>query len=196
MEIPTDPMNSTPSTVRIKYRRRRRYVDAKLQKGLLAVLVMVETTLVALSLWLVYLHLNKLIEDALYRVHLAKTGPMLPVLLHDVFFIFSIFVVANAAILLAVIGLWCRHVNFITGEFGNLTRKTGKLDFSPDLGIRRKHELLTHTGNWRAKERVRFTRIREEAATLERELCNGADTRYLVSIVRGLKELLPDVHSD
>lgn len=191
-----NPTNSSPIHAGTKYRRRRRYVDPEIQRRLLVTLVVLEAALVGASVWIMYVRLNQLIEESLYRIHLAKAGLMLPALLHAALPVLGGFVIANVAILLIVMCLWGRNVNAITDEFMHLIGKTRKLDFSPDSAPVKKHELLALTGRWRARERIRQTEIQEQVARLEREMSAGGDSRSLGNIVNRLNELLIERHSN
>jgi hypothetical protein len=177
-------------------RRRRRYVDPALQKRLVAGLVVLESVLVAASVGVLYWHLNGLVEENLYRIHFTAARPLLPVLLRDALLLLGAFVVANMAVLLAVMHLWGRRVNSITDEFMLLLGKTRRLDFSADGPAQDNHQLLALTLNWRAKERARLAEIQEQVAKLEAEALGRNDPEAMRDILAALDRLVPVRRSD
>jgi hypothetical protein len=181
---------------RLQGRRRRRYVDPALQRRLVVGLVALESVMVAASVWALYWHLNRLIEENLYRIHLTAVRPLLPALLHDAFLLLGVFVVVNIVILLIAMSLWGRRVNSITDELMVLLGKTRTLDFSSDSPSAGNHELLALTLNWRAKERSRLAEILEQVTMLEGEALVRRDPEALKRILMTLDELLPKHRSN
>jgi len=96
------PTAYTPS----RHVRKIRYIDETLQKLLLIGLVLLEAALAAGLAWMMYQHLNQIIEDNLYRVHLADDVPMLTQLMHEEFILLGLFFAVNLIALLTV-DLFC-----------------------------------------------------------------------------------------
>jgi hypothetical protein len=68
-------MKPLPTISNAHHRRKIHFVDETLQKFLLIGLVLLETGLAAGLTWLMFSRLNQIIEDNLYRVHLADGVP-------------------------------------------------------------------------------------------------------------------------
>ena len=107
------------------YRRRLHYVDRSVQRSLLIAMVALEVTLVVASTWLAYWHLNDLIEESLYRVHLTQSGPTLARLAEEGFAILGLFVVVNLIGLMIAERIWSHHENLVLQHFARLIGKTG-----------------------------------------------------------------------
>jgi hypothetical protein len=158
-------------------RRRIRYVDKFLQRRLLAALVVVEIALVAGAIWLMHGRLSALINDNLYRAHLANTGPLTGQLLNEALPLIVAFVVINLVALLIVDGIWHRHFKALLQDFTGLMDKTKALDFSPDPGAMAPHEVVALTLKHRERERIRLASLRVQVNALAAELPPLAENR-------------------
>lgn len=183
-------MNPSFSRVPSARRRRMHYVDRSVQRLLLVAMVALEVVLVVASTWLLYWQLNELIEESLYRVHLADASPALTQLMAEAFVVLGVFAAVNVVALLLAEGIWRRHENLVIREFAALIDKTRRLDFSGDSETHRRHEVLEKALAWRAGERARFVAIREHLAKLEVVAATGKNTQDVRSALQDLSTLL------
>lgn len=183
-------MNPLFSRVPFAYRRRMHYVDRSVQRSLLVAMVALEVILVVASTWQLHWHLNELIEESLYRVHLADAGPALTQLMAEAFGVLSVFVAVNVVALLLAEGIWRRHENLVLRDFTALIDKTRELDFSGDNETHKRHEVLEKALAWRAGERARFVAIREHVAKLEAIVATGKNPQDVRSALQDLSTLL------
>ena len=102
------------------HRRKIHYVDETIQKFLLIGLVLLETGLAVGLAWLMFRHLNQIIDDNLYRIHLADTAPILTQLIHEAVILLGIFTVANLAALVLIDFIWRRYIYSILFFFKQL----------------------------------------------------------------------------
>lgn len=154
------------------YRRHIFYVDGSIQGPLLMALVILEITLLASATWIAYEHLNSMIDDSLYRVHITETGPIWKRLAVAGGWMLAGFAAINLVALLIAEWMWSRRENSITQGFNQLTSKTRGLDFSRDVPTQPTHRVLALTLSWRARERDRFLAICREAEHI-RTLANS-----------------------
>lgn len=182
-------MTSTTAPAPVYYRRKIHYVDESIQKWLLMALVVLETALAATLVWFAHWRLHEVIEQNLYRVHVVAT-PLLIQLLQEASLVLGAFLVVNVLALLAAQGIWGRYVNSVRRDFTALIGKTARLDFSPDLRVAHRHEVLDLAGSWRARERTRLAAIRQHIAQLEAEISAGGDPASLRAALNRLNELL------
>lgn len=180
----------SPPAASACHQRKIHYVDAALQKWLLVALVMLETGLVGASVWLLRRHLNAVIEDNLYRMHVAAAAPMMTQLMHEAFLVLGLFVIVNVIALLVAHGIWHRYVYSVLRDFMALVGKTARLDFSPDPDSDRRHEVLALAGTWRARERARLAAIREHLTRLDAGVSGGSPPQSVRNTLDGLNELL------
>ena len=182
----------TPSSGRVPstHRRRMHYVDRSVQRSLLVAMVALEVVLVVAATWQLHWHLNELIEENLYRVHLADAGPTLTQLMPEAFGVLSVFVAVNVIALLIAEGIWSRHGNRVVRELSALIEKTHRLDFSGDGETHRQHEVLDKALAWRAGERARFVAIREQLAKLEAAAAGGKNLQEAGPALHDVRSLL------
>lgn len=172
-------------------RRRIRYIDEQLQRSLLIGLVLLEAGLVAVLAWLMHRHLNRIVEENLYRAHLAAASPMFGQLMHEALFLLALFLIANVMALLIGEVIWRSHVNSVLQRFMSLIGKTGHLDFSADPEALDRHPLLILAKHQRTHERRRLAAIREQLMCLDKQLMEPSDFANLQIVVNDLKLLLP-----
>jgi len=180
--------NVTPRTA---YRRSLHYVDRSVQRSLLVAMVALEAVLVAASTWFVYWRLSDMLEEGLYRVHLAPAGPALTALAQEGYSVLGVFAVLNVLALLLAEGIWSRHENAVLRDFAARIGQTRALDFSGDAKSPRRHEVLELVVAWRAAERTRFAAIREQVGKLDAAVAAGVSARELRMSVERLNLLLP-----
>ncbi len=181
----------TPLPQRVALHRRRiHYVDKSLQTGLMVALVVLEAVLVAGMVWLMHWRLSQIIEENLYRVHLAKAVPVLHQLMQEASVLLGVFILVNIIALLVADGVWGRYVNSLLRSFMTLVGKTGKLDFSADPNMSGRHRLLDLAQAQRARERVRLVAIQEQVVRMEAELSGAGDPGRLRELLNGLDELV------
>ena len=170
--------------------RKTYYVDIVLQKWLLVALVIMETVLVSVAVWLLHWRLNLIIEENLYSAHIVSVASMLEQLRNEALMVLALFVSVNAIALLIADVVWYRYVFSVLRGFMTLVGKTSRLDFSGDLDNSH-HELHTLAATWRAQERDRLGAIREHLAQLDSDLAGENRSQSASKTLDALKELLP-----
>lgn len=183
-------MSSIPAPADVRRTRRIHYVDERIQKWLLVALVVLEVTLAGAAVAVLDWRLNGVIEDNLYRVHLAEAEPLLGQLALAAFNVLGVFVVANVIALLAADVIWRYYVSSVVRDFMALIGKTRELDFSPDPDATR-HEVVALAAAWRARERARLAAIRKQVEWLDAGVSAGSDLRSMQDALNSLHELLP-----
>lgn len=187
------PRSMKPLSILHKTDRRRRihYVDETLQKSLLIGLVVLETGLGVGLAWTMFWRLNKIIEDNLYRVHLANSSPILGQLLHEAIILLVIFGVANLVALMVVDLIWRRYIYSILDSFKLLMDKTYKLDLTADPEISDRHQVLDLAETQREQDRIRLSKVREQRSRLESAMRAANDAPGVHHVMKALDELLP-----
>lgn len=183
-------MKPLPLINKSRHQRKIHYVDETLQKFLLIGLVLLEAGLAAGLAWMMFRHLNQIIEENLYRVHLADAVPILTQLTHEAITLLLIFGATNLVALVFVDLLWRRYVNSILCLFMKLMGKTHQLDFTSDPIISDRHQVLHLTEIQRDQDRVRLTAIHDQLLHLETAML--ANEAYAMNVaLKALNELLP-----
>ncbi len=172
--------------------RKIRYVDESIQKGLLVALVLLEVALAGASVWLLNRQLNAVIDDNLYRIHMADAEPMFAQLLHQAALVLGTFIAVNIAALLAADRIWSRHVNGVVRSLMHLVAKTGRMDFSADPEPGDRHETLHLASAWRARERARLAAIRDLVTQLDGRTKVDDDPVEIRGALERLRKLLPE----
>lgn len=184
-------MKRLPRIRNAHHLRKSHYVDETLQKFLLVGLVLLEVGLAVGFAWMMYRHLNQIIEESLYRVHLADAVPMLAQLMHEALILLGIFSAANLLALVVVDLIWRRHVSSILRLFMQLMRKTLQLDFTADAAIGDHHQLLDLAAIQREQDRTRLTAIRDQLSRLEPEMLAANDAHAMHDVLNALDALVP-----
>jgi hypothetical protein len=183
-------MNSSAGHAKTRPRRKKHFVDRSLQGTILATLVTLEIALVAASSWLVHWHLNELIEENLYRVHLAASAPIFEQLLQEASGTFALFAGINLLALTLAEVAWSVHENAILQEFMCLVDKTRALDFSKDAASAQRHEVLSLTRAWRNGERARLAQLREQMQKLEVIAAANPAAQHLRDGIEAMQRIL------
>lgn len=184
MNTPTPKRRGPP-------RRKLHYVDETLQKFFLSGLVLLEAALAAGLTWLMWQYLNQVVDDNLYRVHLADTPPILLQLAQQALVLLGIFFAVNVLALVLVDLIWRAYVNHILGHFMQLMGKTAALDFTSDLPNPQRHQVLDLAESQRDKERQRLTEIRTRLSLLPTASLALESAHYVADAVHAAKRLLP-----
>jgi phosphoglycerol transferase MdoB-like AlkP superfamily enzyme len=177
--------------------RKTRYVDETFQKFLLIGLVVLEAGLAAGLAWMMYRHMNRIIEENLYRVHLAEAAPMMNQLVHEALFLLGIFFVVNLLALVAVDFIWRRYIYSILRQFMQLMGKSYRLDFTTDPKISDRHLILDLAGFHREQDRVRLAAIRDRLSLLEPAMLAANEPSAIHEMhdaLKALDALLPKAH--
>jgi hypothetical protein len=161
-----------------------------MQRSLLVALVTLELALASASAWLAYSRLVHVIDANMYRMHVAQTGPTLMRFAEEGFAVLGLFAVVNVIALAIAAGIWSYRENLVLRDFTGLIGKTRELDFSSDALTPRKHEVLALAATWRARERTRFTAIREQVTKLEAAVSTEATSWDTRNAVESLNRLL------
>lgn len=174
-----------------RQRRRIQYVDETIQKFMLVGLVLLEPVLAGASVWLLHWRFNQIVEQNLYRVHLAEASSLFGQLLHEAFFLSGIFTLANVIALLIADLIWRRYVNSVLRHFRASVDKTSKLDFSSDPATAGHHPVLALAETQRAQERARLAAIRKLMTNLGAEVLDQTDVHGMRDQLKTLDALLP-----
>lgn len=150
----------------VLHQRRIHYVDESIQKALLLALVLLEVALATGLAWLMWERLNAIVEDNLYRIHLADAQPILSQLLQEAGRLLGIFVMVNVVALVLVDVFWRRYVQSILRSFMLLMGKTCALDYSADVPVSARHQLLDLAQAQRELDRHRLSAVRDSVSRL------------------------------
>lgn len=172
------------------YRRRLHYVDSSVQRSLMLAMVALEVFLVAASIWLAHWQLIQLIDQSMYRMNVAQSGPTLARFAEKGFMVLGMFAVVNVLALMVAAKIWSQHENLVLQDFTRLTAKTRELDFSGDPQTRRQHQVLLLAARWRARERARFAAVRELVADLDAASRSGESLREMRAAITRIDNLL------
>jgi hypothetical protein len=184
-------MKPLPTIDKTHHRRKIHYVDETLQKFLLVGLVVLEAGLAGCLAWLMFLRLDRIVEDNLYRVHLADATPILSQLMHEAFVLLGIFGAMNLFALVLVDLFWRRYVYLILRLFKLLMDKTCQLDFTEDPQISDSHLVLDLAETQRDLDRTRLSKIREQISLLDSGMLEAKDIQGMNVVMKALDELLP-----
>lgn len=157
------------STSAQPHQRNIQYIDQALQKWFLVALVALEVLILAGAGAILYFRLDAVVEDGLYRVHLAGQPSMFSVLLKESLQIVVGLIAINLIALFVADRIWARHVRGILGALRNILHSVRELDLREEAvtKISPNHEVLMVGLEWHRTERERHLALRKSLATLE-----------------------------
>lgn len=175
-------------------KRRIYYVDENVQKGLLISLLAIEILLIVGTIAMLYLQMDSVVEDSLYRVHLSDNRaniylPLLKIALNGLIGI----VVINVLMLWIASWMWERRVKTIVKPFRYLADKVEAMDFSEDAEIPVPHKVVDLMLEWRRTMREHLLKLRAEINKLESlgDLSGAGARRQARASLEAIRELLP-----
>lgn len=149
------------------HNRKIHYIDHQLQKQLVIALVVLEVTLLSIAGFILYVRLNAIVDENLYRIHFSGQPAMFSVLLKESLQIMGGLAAVNLIALLMADRIWSRHVNGIMKSLRDLLSRTRNLDLRPDNEVQDQHPVLAMTLAWRDMERTRNKVMRKLVAQAE-----------------------------
>lgn len=172
------------------HRRRRHYIDARLQGRLLVWLVAGELLLFAAALIAVGWGMDAAVEASLYRVH--QSSDSLPVLLRQLAWIVPIVLVVNLLAVAWAERRWRRRVTDILARLEPMLARIGRGDLRPlpDAPDSGDHPVLAAARDWHDRERARFLAARRIIDDLPED--PGTDPEAIRKALAELKRVLPD----
>lgn len=159
----------------VPHRRRRHYIDARLQGRLLAWLVTGELLLFGAALVAVWWGMDAAVEASLYRIH--PRSDSLPVLLRQLLWIVPIILVVNLLAVALIERHWRRRVAAIVARLEPLIARIGHGDLRPPPvnTADTLHPVLEAAQAWRSRERDRFDALQRIIETLPEDFPSDPD---------------------
>jgi len=173
------------------HHRRIRYVDERLQKLFLFGLVALEAVLAGAMAWLMYHHLNQVIEDNMFRVHLSNVPSALELMMNKATLLLTVFSAVNLLALIVANLVWRAYVNSILRKLDHLMAKTLGLDFTIDPQNGDRHQVLELGEKQRNQERIRLMGIRGLAQQLAFASQPSSDPAELAKILQSMDTVVP-----
>lgn len=155
------------------HHRRIHYIDHVLQRRLMMALVVLELIVLAIAGAFLYIRLDAIVEESLYRTHLAAQPAMFPLLLREAMKIVAGMILANLAALLVADRIWVTYVYGIRTALRELLTASRELDFRdvPEMEIG--HRVIADAMQWRVSERTRIAALEVHLAALESDAMSG-----------------------
>jgi hypothetical protein len=188
----TLPTNS--STPGKPHQRKIHYIDHVLQKWLLIALVVLEAVVLSVAGVILYIRLNDIIEESLYRIHFAGQTSMLSALLTESLLIIGGLVAVNLVALFAADRIWSHYVKGILLTLRDLLSNTRELNLRADVvDVPQRHKVLTLALSWRLAERERHLALNESLNVVESvaSRTSASDGEFRDSLL-SLRAHLPD----
>lgn len=183
-------MNTRPISLSQRRQRKIRYIDQDLQKRLLIALVALEVVVLLVAGAILYVRLNIVADESLYRIHLTSRPSMFSVMLKESVQILGGLVVANLLALFVAKRIWSRYVNGIVAALRDLLSRSRDLDLRADPVLPTRHPVLERALAWRSAERARHLALREALEILDKAAPNTEFRACLVA----LRGHLPALH--
>lgn len=149
------------------HQRKIHYIDHVLQKWLLIALVVLEVIVVSVAGAILYIKLNTIVDESLYRIHFAGQPSIFTVLLKESLLILGGLVAANLLALFIADRLWSHYVRNILLALRGLLSSTRDLELRADVDVPQRHKVLALALAWRHAERAHHLALHDSLNTLE-----------------------------
>lgn len=151
-------MNAMKNTAQHPYQSHKRtikYIDHVMQKWLLVALVILEVIVLSLAGAYLYVRLNTIVDESLYRIHFAGQPSIFSILLSESLRIVGGMIAVNLVALLLADRIWCHYVNGVLYVLRSLFERARILDFQTDPDLPHRHKSIALALDWRRVERER-----------------------------------------
>ena len=148
-------MKNTSAQPGQPHHRKIKYIDHVLQKWLLIALVVLEMMVLSVAGVILYVRLNTIIDESLYRIHFGGQSSMFLVLLSESLRIIGGLIAVNLLALFVADRIWSHYVRGILDTLCTLFVRTRKLDFRADPEVPQRHMVLALALDWRRVEKAR-----------------------------------------
>ena len=174
------------------YRRRRHFVDPRMQGRLLWGLIGLELLLFTIAMFVIYFDMQRILEESLYRVHQQLPSGR-PLLLQALWVTVPWVVGNNILLVLYVDSIWKKALRPIISQLQEILIKVKRLDLRHRVDHAEEHEVLQSANEWLKKERERYSTIAALSNGLPEdvEINNKIMLEKLQSQLQALREELP-----
>jgi len=182
------PPKPRPTRPRIRDSRRvSRYVDSRIQGGLIASILIFELLLIVIGMFLIQHDLHQVIEDQLFRIH-PSAQEEIPILLYHLMGGLGVIVLANIALVIVIEWFWSCYIEQIVAPLRGLFDAVCLLDLRnrPEPAVA--HEVLDRAGDWVQTERLRCVQLLQ----LTEELSPDMETHEAKKIIQEIRQCLPE----
>lgn len=168
-----------------------RYIDQSIQKWMLIGLVAMELILIAASIWILYLELDRVIDENLYRIHQTDHESILPLLLAEGAKVMGYALAVNVAAIAIADRIWTFYVQRVVRRLSILMQKSRNLDWR-ESGIAATHPVLVIAHAWRSAEHFRYGDLRAAVSSLPDHFPDTPEARQAaLDSVSHVKGILP-----
>ncbi|MCF6354174.1 MAG: hypothetical protein L3J26_03575 [Candidatus Polarisedimenticolaceae bacterium] len=188
LKTPKRDKRRLPLKPRVRDSRRvSRYIDSRLQGGLIVAVLLFELLLIVAGLMILHDELHQVVEDQLFRIHPGVQEGM-PILVHHLVSAMGVIVLANVSLVIAIEWFWSRHVAKIITPLRAIFDAVRFLDLrhKPEPAV--DHDVLNRAGSWVQTEHLRCSRL----LRLMEELNPDTDTDKAISLIAEMRQCLPD----
>ncbi len=168
-------------------RRVTRYIDGRLQGGLIAAILLFELLLIVAGMIILHGELHQVIEDQLFRIHPGVQEGM-PILVHHLISAMGVIVLANVSLVVVIEWFWSRYVVKIIAPLREIFDAVCFLDLRHKPKPEVDHDVLTKAEEWVQIERFRCTRFLQ----LMDELTPETDAAKAISVIMEIRQCLPE----
>ena len=169
------------------HRRLRKFVDRRLQLGIIAALVAAQVVLVAVCIWQLDGSLRAVLEAQTYRIHF-QAAPDAVAFREEALRLLALFAMINLGMVLLIELAWVMHVRALLARYRRQLRRIRDADFALEPEPRPSHALLVLADGWWRAERERLLALRQCRLALD---AAPADRDGLEAVMARVERALP-----
>jgi hypothetical protein len=167
-------------------RRRRSYIDGRIQGRLVAAIVAFEMLLIVAGMLFLFYDLNHVVEGRVFHVHPVSQDKSSE-LVGRLMLVIMVIVAVNIMLVAVIEYVWSGYIAKIVRPLRQALEALSRLDLRSGMapGVLQ-HEVLDKTSDWIQAERLRSARLRRLAGELNAEMDPSEAKRLLDEMCRCL----------
>ena len=166
-----------------RHRRHRHFIDTKIQGHLIWSLLILEVLLFAIGMVVIYLDMQTMLDDRVYRVHELPLDR--PLLLQGLWTNLPWIIGINILLILYVDAHWKKKVRPIVIQLQDILCKVKRLDLRHRVVNAKDHDVLASASDWLKNERERYSAI----LALSNELPESIDKNNQADLIQFQQQL-------
>lgn len=148
-------------------KRKRKYIDFKLQGFLSIALIVLETSMLVAAMIYLYFRFSHLISENMFTIHRAEQDSLFIILITELGIVIAAMAVANSLALVIAHVFWSHYVKSILVKFRHYLKNMHELNFGIKIEKKNQHhKIIRLLETWRKQEFKRMAALKNQMELL------------------------------
>jgi len=144
------------------------YINPSIQKHLMISLMVAELILISLTVFWLYIDMDKLIANNMFRIHIQNTQSA-EFIINRLTKVAFILLLVNSLVASAIVWYWKNYIRQIIAPLEDVSDSILQLNFTTTPRISIPHETGEIATQWLQREKNQFVKIRQYIAKMNTE---------------------------